>query len=228
MEWKWLVGRRTLTKQIAAGASFRSILSHFIDLSGVYILFLLSRFLCFSILPTSSIPACIFLVIHTRQPTDPPAITMPEDHPPQQPSKASEPSKDEDRSLTKLPNGVVLDKDGKPYASLAPPITPTNNTPQLPPLHLGGLLARPNQASQIQPFPDQTRPTPTSIKPRLSARRRSPRPVHLDAPPQPHGQLPGAGEQCAAERDAHVPGHVLAAVPVLGVCGRFPRVDGGG
>ena len=34
------------------------------------------------------------------------------------PPSQTQPAKDEqDRSLTKLPNGVVLDKDGKPYVA---------------------------------------------------------------------------------------------------------------
>ena len=61
---------------------------------------------------------------------------------------------------------------------------------------------------------------------RLPPRRRRPRPLNLDPPPLPNSRLPSESQHRATSRDAQLPLALLAPVPVLGVRGGFPGVDG--
>jgi hypothetical protein len=60
---------------------------------------------------------------------------------------------------------------------------------------------------------------------RLPSRRRSPRPLLLDAAALHHRQLSYSALAAVPIRDQVLPIHIWQAVPVLGVCRRLPELD---
>jgi hypothetical protein len=129
-----------------------------------------------------------------------------------------------------------MDPNHSPYASSDLPS-------QLPNLYINRFMARPNKATianlplhhhlfiNINNNPHISNNIPLNPPtnrnpPRLPTRRRATRPLNLDPPTHHGGHIPRKSICITPRRHAGFPKVLLQAVPLLGVCGRFPDVDG--